>query len=144
MRVSKLFTVNDPHVFQQKLFGWSQSFREVVFFQSNRKSNENQLYKSFDCMLAVDAFTSIKTDFTNAFDDLKQYQQTTRDWIFGYLGYDLKNDTEQLHSKNMDELGFDDLYFFQPKKLFLINGNQLEMQYLRMCDDEIEDRKSVV
>jgi para-aminobenzoate synthetase component 1 len=30
------------------------------------------------------------------------------------------------------------LFFFQPKKLFLIKENQIEMQYLRMCDDEIE------
>jgi para-aminobenzoate synthetase component 1 len=30
------------------------------------------------------------------------------------------------------------LFFFQPKKLFLIKGNQVEMQYLRMCDDEME------
>jgi para-aminobenzoate synthetase component 1 len=31
------------------------------------------------------------------------------------------------------------MYFFQPKKLFLLKGNQLEIQYLRMCDDEIDE-----
>jgi para-aminobenzoate synthetase component 1 len=36
---------------------------------------------SFDCVLAVDAFTSIKTDYHNAFEDLKQYQQTAKDWL---------------------------------------------------------------
>jgi para-aminobenzoate synthetase component 1 len=35
-------------------------------------------------------------------------------------------------------LEFPDLYFFQPKKLFLLKGNQLEMHYLRFCDDEME------
>jgi len=30
------------------------------------------------------------------------------------------------------------LFFFQPKKIFLVKGNQLEIQYLNMCDDEIE------
>ena len=30
------------------------------------------------------------------------------------------------------------MYFFQPKKLFLIKGNQIEIQYLQMVDDEIE------
>jgi hypothetical protein len=30
---------------------------------------------------AVDAFTSIKTDYHNAFEDLKQYQQTAKDWF---------------------------------------------------------------
>lgn len=75
-----------------------------------------QEYSSFDCMMAVDAFTSLKTDFHNAFEDLKQYQQTTKDWLFGYLSYDLKNDTEPLKSSNFDGLHFPDLFFFQPKK----------------------------
>jgi para-aminobenzoate synthetase component I len=89
-------------------------------------------------VLAVDALTAIQTDYVNAFDDLKQYRQNTADWIFGYLSYDLKNDTEALFSNNFDGLGFCDLFFFQPKKLFILKGNELEIRYLRMCDDEIE------
>jgi para-aminobenzoate synthetase component 1 len=89
--------------------------------------------------LAVDAFTSLKTDFQNAFEDLKQYQQTTKDWLFGYLSYDLKNDVEALESNNYDGLNFADLYFFQPKKVFLLRGNTLEMHYIKMCDDEMND-----
>lgn len=95
-------------------------------------------YSSYDGIIAVDAFTSVKTDYDNAFDDLKQYQQITKDWLFGYLSYDLKNDVEFLHSNNFDGLEFPDLFFFQPKKVFLLKGNQIEIQYLNMCDDEIE------
>ena len=115
---------------------WSQQFREALFLDSN---NYDQKYTSFDAVLAVDAFTSIKTDEINAFEDLKQYQQTTRDWLFGYLSYDLKNDTEALKSKNFDGLNFPELFFFQPKKLFLLKENQLEIKYLNMCDDEVEE-----
>ncbi len=97
-----------------------------------------QRYSSYDCLLAVDAFTSVKTDYHNAFDDLKQYQQVTKDWLFGYLSFDLKNDVEHLHSNNFDGLAFPDLFFFQPKKVFLLKENQVEIQYLNMCDDEVE------
>src|SRR5690606_22403493 len=86
-----------------------------------------------------DAFTSIKTDAYQAFDDLKSYQTVTNDWIFGYLTYDLKNDLEALNSENYDGLEFPELYFFQPKKLFLIKGDSVEIHYLRMVDDEIEN-----
>jgi len=89
--------------------------------------------------MAVDAFTSLKTDFHNAFEDLKQYQQTTKDWLFGYLSYDLKNDIESLKSSNFDGLNFPDLFFYQPKKIFLLKGNQLEISYLLLCDDEVEE-----
>ena len=121
--------------FKNQLLHWANQHREVVFLDSN---SYHQKYSSYDAVLAVDAFTSIKTDYENAFQDLYQYQSQTKDWLFGYLSYDLKNDTEALHSNNFDGLAFPDLFFFQPKKLFLIKENQVEIQYLRMCDDEIE------
>ncbi|MDR7209961.1 anthranilate synthase component I family protein [Flavobacterium piscis] len=135
MRVSIHKHIPNPEQFKQQLLSWSQQFREVVFLDSN---SYPQKYSSFDCMMAVDAFTSLKTDYHNAFEDLKQYQQTTKDWLFGYLSYDLKNDVEPLSSSNFDGLDFPDLFFFQPKKIFLLKENQLEMHYLLLCDDEIE------
>ncbi|GAA6769248.1 hypothetical protein AAFH68_52160 [Flavobacterium sp. CGRL1] len=136
MRVSIHKHISNPFDFKQQLLSWSQQFREVVFLEGNSYPEQ---YSSFDCILAVDAFTSIKTDFHNAFEDLKQYQQTTKDWLFGYLSYDLKNDIEDLKSNNFDGLEFPDLFFFQPKKVFLLKGNELEIQYLLFCDDELED-----
>jgi para-aminobenzoate synthetase component 1 len=135
LRTSIYKNLSDAKLFKQELLSWSQQFREVVFLDSNEYP---QKYSNYDCVLAVDAFTSITTDYHNAFEDLKQYQQTTKDWLFGYFSYDLKNDTESLQSRNYDGLEFPDLFFFQPKKLFLLKGNQLEMHYLNMCDDEIE------
>ena len=135
MRTSIIKHIDNPVQFKQQLLTWAQQFREVIFMDSN---DYPQRYSSYDCMLAVDAFTSVKTDYHNAFEDLKQYQQTTKDWLFGYLSYDLKNDIEALHSSNFDGLNFPDLFFFQPKKIVTLKGNQLEIQYLTMCDDEVE------
>ena len=122
--------------FKTQLLHWANQFREVVFLDSN---SYHQKYSSFECVLAIDAFTSIKTDSDNAFQDLFQYQSQTKDWLFGYFSYDLKNDIEDLHSNNFDGLDFPDLFFFQPKKLFIIKENEVEMHYLKLCDDEIED-----
>ena len=121
--------------FKTQLLHWANQFREVVFLDSN---SYHQKYSSFECVLAIDAFTSIKTDSDNAFQDLFQYQSQTKDWLFGYFSYDLKNDIEDLHSNNFDGLDFPDLFFFQPKKLFIIKENEVEMHYLKLCDDEIE------
>ena len=136
MRTSIHKHISDPKLFKKQLLIWSQQFREVVFMDSN---DYPQQYSNYDCLLAVDAFTSIKTDSQNAFEDLKQYQQTTKDWIFGYLAYDLKNDVEPLQSNNFDGLEFPDLFFFQPNKIFLLKGDQLEVQYLSLCEDEFEE-----
>ena len=136
LRTSIVKNIGNLTQFKKQLLTWSQQFREVVFMDSNDYPQE---YSSYDCILAADAFTSIKTDYHNAFEDLKQYQQITKDWLFGYLSYDLKNDIEVLHSDNFDGLDFPDLFFFQPKKIFLLKGNQLEIQYLNMCNDEVEE-----
>ncbi len=136
MRSVEKYTVEDPSEFKIRLLHWAQQFEDVVWLDSNDYS---QQYSSYDAVLAVDAFTSIRTDYHGAFDKLKEYQEQTADWIFGYLSYDLKNDVENLVSKNSDSLNFPDLYFFQPKKLFLLKDNLLEMHYLRMVDDEIEE-----
>lgn len=136
LRVSIHKHISNPEQFKQQLLTWAQQFREVVFLDSNSYPQE---YSSFNFTLAVDAFTSLKTDFQNAFEDLKQYQQTTKDWLFGYLTYDLKNDVEPLKSSNFDGLYFPDLFFFQPKKIFILKENQLEIQYLLLCDDEVEE-----
>jgi para-aminobenzoate synthetase component 1 len=135
LRTSIFKTISNAAEFKSQLLSWSQQFREVVFLDSNEY---HQNYSSHGYVLAIDAFTSIKTDFHNAFEDLHQYQSQTKDWLFGYLSYDLKNDIEDLKSTNFDGLDFPDLFFFQPKKLFLIKENQVEIAYLKMCDDEVE------
>jgi para-aminobenzoate synthetase component 1 len=138
LRTNSIKQISDPSLFKEKISLWSQQFREVTILDSNSQSNENQLYKTYDFVVAVDAFTSIQTDFEKAFEDVYQYQSKSNDWLFGYLAYDLKNDVEHLQSQNFDGLGFSDLYFFQPKKIFLLKDTTLEIQYLNMCDDEID------
>lgn len=133
MRTQKTVLLKDSKTFKKKLLRWSQKFDDVVWLDSN---DFNQNNSNFDAVLAIDAFTGLQTDYHQAFDKLKEYQTITKDWIFGYLSYDLKNDVEDLQSNNFDGLGFPDLYFFQPKKIFFIKGNRLTIQYLKMVDDE--------
>ena len=136
MRSHKTVHISDPETFKNQLLLWSQEFEEIVWLDSN---NYKQKYASYDAVLAVDAFTSIQTDSYDAFEQLKIYQSTTKDWLFGYLSYDLKNDVEALSSKNFDGLHFPELCFFQPKKLFFLKGNTLETHYLNFVSDELED-----
>lgn len=135
MRTTQHHTLQNPKTFKNQLLIWAQQYDDVVWLDSN---NYEQKFTSYDAVLAVDAFTSIQTDYKDSFEKLKEYQSTTKDWIFGYLTYDLKNDIEALTSENHDGLAFPDLYFFQPKKLFLLKENRLEIQYLNCVDDELE------
>jgi len=139
LRTQHIYIIQDSETFKSKLLFWAQQFDDVLWLDSNVDNQlHHQKYSNYDAVLAVDAFTSIKTDYLNAFEKLKEYQSTTKDWIFGYLAYDLKNDVEVLSSNNFDGLAFPELYFFQPKKLFLLKGNEITIEYLNVVADEIE------
>lgn len=113
---------------------WSQHYDEVVWLDSNEHRSK---YASYDALLAVDGLTALITDAQNGFSDLEEYRSQAQDWIFGYISYDLKNDTEYLSSRNHDGLEFPELYFFQPKKIIGLHGNEVHFLYLNMVADDI-------
>ncbi|RZS92562.1 aminodeoxychorismate synthase component I [Aquimarina brevivitae] len=142
MRTEKQFTITNIESFKQKSLYWAQRFDDILFLDSN---THHDIHGAFDFIIAVDAFTALKTDYKDAFKKLEEYQSLTNDWLFGYISYDLKNDTEHLVSENYDGLGFADLYFFQPKKIIFVKGNKVTFAYLKMVDDEAEaDYKEIL
>ncbi|WP_347372709.1 anthranilate synthase component I family protein [Aequorivita sp. Q41] len=136
MRTVKKYPFSLTEDSKKRFLHWAQQFDEVVWLDGN---NYSQTHQTYQAILAVDAFTALKTDAHNAFNKLEEYQKTTADWLFGYLSYDLKNDVEQLQSNNFDGLNFPDLYFFQPKRLFLFSETHIEIHYLNFIADELEE-----
>ena len=134
-RTSRTFSIEPFYNLNKKLLRWAQQYDTAVWLDSNK---DEQTYTNFDSILAIDEFTSIKTDAEHAFEKLKEYQSITQDYLFGYLSYDVKNDSEKLTSTNVDQLGFAELFFFQPQKILFIKNNQIEFQYLTMVEDEID------
>ncbi len=135
-RVEKKFTISNLSDVKHQALSWAQQFETVCWLDSN---NHNQTYGDFETILAFEEFTSIKTDSFQAFEKLKEYQTTTKDYLFGYLSYDVKNDTENLQSHNFDGLDFPDIFFFQPQKLIFFSQNTLIFSYLNAVADEIDD-----
>lgn len=134
-RTVKSFKISDFKSLKERLYHWSQGHREVVFLDSNHNQD---FYGNYEVLLAVDAFTAIQTESYQAFDALKEYQSRANDWLFGYLSYDLKNEIENLQSSHDDGLNFPDLFFFQPKKVIIMDSQYIHFEYLALCDDAIE------
>ena len=135
-RVEARYTIQDSQLFKTQVLDWAQQFDAVVWLDSNK---HHEKYSHYEAVLAIGEQQSLKTDYKNAFEKLKKFQSETNDYIFGYLGYDLKNDIEQLTSNNHDNLAFPDLYFFQPQKLLFISGNTITFKYLMPFESAIEE-----
>ena len=140
MRISRKFQIPNIEDFKINLLEWSQQFKHVVWLDSNNQfvNKTPQNHSDYDAILAIGAHSILECNYKNSFSRLKDYHQKTSDYLFGYLGYDLKNDIESLHSTNFDGLQFNDLCFFQPKKLFFIKDTLLEVKYLPSYSDEID------
>ena len=134
-RTIQLIKIKQISEFKSQLLQWAQKFKTAVWLDSN---NYQQEHSNFDAVLAVDEHSKIESSYFDAFKKLKTYQSNVNDYIFGYLSYDLKNDVENLTSANFDGLGFPDLFFFQPKKLFFIKGNTVEIKYVTNLKNEIQ------
>lgn len=142
MRTEKHIYLSEPEKFKEKLLSWVQHEDVYVWFDSNEDLGKG-LYGTYGSVLALDAESELTSSYKNAFKTLKDYRNFVKDYVFGYFGYDLKNDIENLQSNNFDGIGFEDLYFFQPKKLFFFKEQGLTLSYLPSCkkemDKDIED-----
>jgi para-aminobenzoate synthetase component 1 len=120
------FHCDDLELTKQKLLSWSKQFSTSVWLDSNQYPSQHSRY---ECILAVEALSQLSFSDKGSFEALRHYIHQKQDWLFGYLGYDLKNDIEPLESRQKDAVGLPDLCFFQPKRLWISVDNHFEAHY---------------
>ena len=82
-----------------------------------------------DFTAAIGAINFIEITETNGgFKKLEAFQKQSRSRIAGYLGYDLKNDLEDLKSKNSDPLEMPESVFFEPKLWLSFAHGELKIE----------------
>jgi len=91
------------------------------------KKDKNSVRSSYDFLAGLSAL-SICRPTKDKLDHLRKEYSDVNDWIFGYIGYDIKNEIEDLTSANIDGLGFNDLFFFQPKIVMLFKEDKLNVK----------------
>ncbi len=118
------FPVTDFKRIKQQVLNWMNQFSTCCFLD-NHQYHFN--HHSYECIAAAGAVDCIEPDAGNALQALQQFQQKYHGWLFGHLGYDLKNETEDLKSVHPDYIGFPDLFFFVPQTVLLISENELKI-----------------
>lgn len=103
---------------------WASTFDTLCYLDSN---GFNDPYSKFDTLIAAGIRAELTANVGNAFDELDRFRKNNPGWMTGFLGYDLKNEVEQLTSNNPDGLKFPDLYFFVPEHLVLIKEKEVEV-----------------
>lgn len=138
MRKRLTFHISDTSKFKEQLLFWSKKFQNVSILDSNEvnlKANSKMEYNTYELVAGIDALQIIEST-QNCFDRLKTELDDARDWWFGYFGYDLKNEIEDLSSKNQDGLDMPGMNFFRPRWVFLLDIDTLLVHYF---DEEFSE-----
>ena len=123
-KVVAVFFISDINSFKQRSLLWAQQYSIVAALDNNL--NKNQLFQSNEFLLAVGAKDEIP-ESNNCFSTINDFFNKSKEWKFGFLCYDIKNEIEDLQSKNEEQLKFPLTHFFNPETLIRITGSEAEI-----------------
>jgi para-aminobenzoate synthetase component 1 len=111
--------------FKHKALQWADGFEYCCVLDSNSYPDP---YGKYDLLIAAGAMQVLQSTPERAFDELKSFYNDNPGWLFGLLGYDLKNGIEALQSGNPDHLDFPQLCFFKPEYLIISENGLLRVE----------------
>lgn len=79
-------------------------------------------------MLAAGEKRAVSSADSNSLKVLQDFINQQPAWLFGHLGYDLKQQLGFAASTHPDPVGFPDFYFFEPEVIIRFNENEIEIQ----------------
>ncbi len=132
MRCIVKYKLADPEKFKQKLLIWGNQHNVFCYLDSNNYYDSYKsgvFYHTYETIAGVGFIDFLEPSRNAAFSLLKELVSKKKDWLFGYLSYDLKNEIENLTSENFDGIEFHEMNFFQPRLVFIIKGNLAEIHY---------------
>lgn len=107
---------------KDKVLNWAKQFSTFCFLDNHGYRNHPQ---NIEWLLAAGKKRDIVAQSGNALSLLQDFIDQKNSWLFGHLGFDLKNEIEGLTSNLPDRIGFPDLYFFEPEIIIRIHENEM-------------------
>ncbi|MCX2739254.1 anthranilate synthase component I family protein [Pontibacter anaerobius] len=108
--------------FRLKALAWAEKHPLAAYY------NHNDIpypHNGFEHFLAVSGGDVLQLQEEKSFEDLRHYLKQQHPLLCGYLGYDLKNQIEDLSSQNPDQLYFPVLTFFIPEAYLCFSSSSV-------------------
>ena len=136
------FSISDFKEMKQKVLSWVQQFDTFCFLDNHQYQIEPH---TEECLLAADIRRQIKADAGTAIKQLQDFidetnyrsdpdntgccnEAHTGRWLFGHLGYDLKNEVEGFTSSKESGIQFPDLFFFEPEIIIRLSKSEMVIE----------------
>lgn len=132
-----LFTIADGDLisFKKKMLNWTRRFSIFLFLDSNQYTLQGGTY---ECLAAAGTYHLLRPEpGANALQQLFNAHQQHKDWLFGHICYDLKDELEPVRSSAHPPLHhFPVLQFFVPETVISIPTGTSEVMIATFGDPE--------
>lgn len=120
-RKSACYNIADGQYYtiRGKMLNWSKQSDIFLFLDSNDFKDK---YGRYECLLAVGSIEDIQGDNDDLLASLQSVHNKQKDWVFGHICYDYKNNLEKkLSSAHTAHTGWQAMHFFRPLIVCFIN-----------------------
>jgi para-aminobenzoate synthetase component 1 len=107
---------------KQKVLNWLQQF-DTFCFLDNHQYQINP--HTVECLIAAGEKRRLQVHAGTALLQLQEFIDVKQSWLFGHLGYDLKNEIEKLTTAKKSGIQFPDLFFYEPEIIIRLAENEI-------------------
>lgn len=125
------FIVSDFKDLKKRMLNWANQFGIFCFLDNH---NYQIGPHSIECILAAGVKREFKAEPGTAIRDFQKFIDSKPSWLFGHLGYDLKNEIEDLNSVGENHIHFPCTYFFEPKFIIRLSEKEINIE----CEENAE------
>ena len=115
------------------MLNWANRFSIFCLLDNNGYHFEQP---AFECLLAAGNKRQIALSRSNAYAQLRDFFEAAPSWLFGHLGYGLKDEVEILNSQKEEPIDFGRGFFFEPEILLKLQEGQLTV-FANGDEDEV-------
>jgi para-aminobenzoate synthetase component I len=126
MHTKKSYDLHDVELIKAKVLDWVKQFSTFCLLDNHRYQLEHH---SLECLVAAGARREFRSPESQVLENLQQFIDAGNGWLFGHLGYDLKNEIESSpHSEKENTIDFSSCYFFEPEVLIDISNFSVSIE----------------
>ena len=131
------FNLNDPKKFVKKLIFFTKEFAYSCLLDSNFSNfNVPEKYYQYDMICGLDSIKNLTAKDASV-NKLRAFHKKEKDWIFGFISYDLKNEIFNICSKNMDIYDNNNISFFIPRHVILLKEKTIIIESVDCRSDVV-------
>ena len=107
------------------MLNWANRFSIFCLLDNNQYEHE---VPAFECMLAAGCRRSVQLQTGQAYDQLKNFHNEKPSWLFGHLGYGLKQEAEALPAGKKELIDFGPGFFFEPEIVLRLKKGEVVIE----------------